>query len=100
MAECKSSHPCTERALLTPGIVCQCYRNYVDQATALGQNLTYASGDTLILRADDTTVLSASGPGRSSVRLMSNKVYSNHVTVWVPHGLLMPLSNYAPTRWM
>ena len=58
-------------------------RNYVDQATALAQNLTYASGDTLILRADDTTVLSASGPGRNSVRLMSNNVYSTHVTVYV-----------------
>ncbi|TBU64696.1 laminarinase [Dichomitus squalens] len=56
--------------------------NYVDQATALAQNLTYASGDTLILRADHTTVLSASGAGRNSVRLQSNKVYSNHVTVW------------------
>ncbi|EJF56125.1 endo-beta-glucanase [Dichomitus squalens LYAD-421 SS1] len=56
--------------------------NYVDQATAVAQNLTYASGDTLILRADDTTVLSASDPGRSSVRLQSNNVYSNHVTVW------------------
>ncbi|TBU22209.1 endo-1,3(4)-beta-glucanase-like protein [Dichomitus squalens] len=47
-----------------------------------GRNLTYASGDTLILRADDTTVLSASDPGRNSVRLMSNNVYSNHVTIW------------------
>ena len=61
----------------------QSRRNYVDQATALAQNLTYASGDTLILRADDTTVLSASGPGRNSVRLMSNNVYSTHVTVYV-----------------
>ncbi|THH27536.1 hypothetical protein EUX98_g6654 [Antrodiella citrinella] len=56
--------------------------NYVDQATALAQNLTYASGDTFIIRADDTTVLSASGPGRNSVRLQSNKQYLNHVAVF------------------
>jgi hypothetical protein len=40
-------------------------RNYVNQATALAQNLTYASGNTLIMRADYKTVLSASGPGRN-----------------------------------
>ena len=68
------------------------YRNYVDQGTALAQNLTYASGDTLILRADDTTVLSASDPGRNSVRLQSNNVYSNHVTVCVLlHGFALLL---------
>ncbi|KAI1790892.1 endo-beta-glucanase [Ganoderma leucocontextum] len=56
--------------------------NYVDQATALQKNLTYADDSTLIIRADDTTVLDASGPGRDSVRLMSTNVYENHVTVW------------------
>lgn len=55
--------------------------NYVDQATALSLNLTYASGDTLILRADDTTVLSPSGPGRNSVRIMSTATYTQHVVV-------------------
>lgn len=55
--------------------------NYVDQATALAQNLTYSSGDTFIIRADHTTTLSASGPGRNSVRIQSNKQYFNHVTV-------------------
>ncbi|THH31666.1 hypothetical protein EUX98_g2499 [Antrodiella citrinella] len=56
--------------------------NYVDQTTALAQNLTYASGDHFIIRADDTTVLSAGGPGRNSVRLQSNKQYLNHVAVF------------------
>ncbi|PSR71763.1 hypothetical protein PHLCEN_2v12367 [Hermanssonia centrifuga] len=57
--------------------------NYVDQATALSLNLTYASGDTLILRSDDTTVLSPSGPGRNSVRILSTKTYTTHVAVYV-----------------
>lgn len=56
--------------------------NYVDQATALAQNLTYSSGDTFIIRADHTTTLSASGPGRNSVRIQSNKQYFNHVAVF------------------
>ena len=56
-------------------------RLYVDQDTAVSSNLTYASGDTLILRSDDTTVLSATDPGRASVRIMSNKAYSTHVAV-------------------
>ena len=58
-------------------------RNYVDQATALSKNLTFASGDTLILRSDDTTVLSASGPGRDSVRIRSTKAYTTHVAMYV-----------------
>lgn len=54
----------------------------MDQATALQKNLTYTSDSTLVIRADDTTVLDPSGPGRDSVRLMSNNVYENHVTVY------------------
>ncbi|KAA1476410.1 2 beta-glucan [Dentipellis sp. KUC8613] len=56
--------------------------NYVDQATAQSQGLATVSGSNFILRADDTTVLSASGPGRNSVRLQSNKQYSTHVAVF------------------
>lgn len=56
--------------------------NYVDKGTAQSKNLTYASGNTFILRADHTTTLSASGPGRDSVRLQSNKQYSTHVAVF------------------
>ncbi|KAG9124142.1 hypothetical protein FRC07_012686 [Ceratobasidium sp. 392] len=55
--------------------------NYVNQATAVNQNLTYASDNTLILRADHKTKLSASGPGRNSVRIQSKKKYSTHVEV-------------------
>lgn len=58
-------------------------RNYLDQASAVKKNITYAHGNTLILRADHWTKLSASGPGRDSFRLMSKKTYTNHVTVCV-----------------
>ncbi|KAG8709445.1 hypothetical protein FRC09_000665, partial [Ceratobasidium sp. 395] len=43
--------------------------NYVNQATATSQNLTYASGNSFIVRSDYKTKLSASGPGRNSVRI-------------------------------
>lgn len=58
-------------------------RNYVDQATATSANLTFASGDKFVLRADDTTVLDPSGAGRNSVRLQSKNAYSTHVAVCV-----------------
>lgn len=65
-------------------------RNYVDQATALAQNLTFASGNTLILRADSKTTLSSSGPSRNSVRIRSVKTYTTHVSVCVaPSHLVM-----------
>jgi len=54
---------------------------YISQATALADNLTYASGNTFIMRADDTTVLSSSGPGRNSIRIHSNNVYTNSLTI-------------------
>ena len=57
--------------------------NYVDQATALADNLTFASGDTFIMRADSTTTLDPSGPGRNSVRIRSVKTYTTHVAVYV-----------------
>ncbi|RDB27908.1 putative glycosidase C21B10.07 [Hypsizygus marmoreus] len=56
--------------------------NYVDSATAASQNLTYSSGDHFLLRADFKKVLTASGPGRNSVRLKSNKQYTTSVTVF------------------
>ncbi len=57
------------------------YRNYVDAATSAAQNLTYASSNSFIMRADHTSVLSASGPGRNSVRLKSNKAFTNGVAM-------------------
>ncbi|EIN09353.1 glycoside hydrolase family 16 protein [Punctularia strigosozonata HHB-11173 SS5] len=56
--------------------------NYVNKATAQSQNLTYASSDTFILRADYKNTLSASGPGRNSARIQSNNAYSTHVAIF------------------
>ncbi|OJA16778.1 hypothetical protein AZE42_03308 [Rhizopogon vesiculosus] len=55
---------------------------YVDQATAQSLNLTYATTDTFIMRADDTTVLTSTDPGRNSVRIRSNNQYTTHVAVF------------------
>jgi hypothetical protein len=55
--------------------------NYVDQSTAQRLNLTYASGNTFILRADSTTRLSSGGAGRNSVRIRSRKTYNSHTAV-------------------
>jgi hypothetical protein len=58
-------------------------RNYVDAGTAAAQNLTFASSDSFILRADHTTVLNPNGAGRNSVRLESNKLWSTAAFVYV-----------------
>lgn len=58
------------------------FRNYVDKTTAQKLNLTYATHNTFVMRADDTTVLSATGPGRNSVRIRSKKRYTTHVAVY------------------
>ena len=57
--------------------------NYVDQATALAQNLTFASDTSFIMRADSFTTLDPAGAGRNSVRIQSNNVYTTHVSVYV-----------------
>ena len=77
MAECM-------RYLLSPFAVGLTFSlsKYVDQSTALAKNLTYANGDHFIIRADSTSVLSSSGPGRSSVRIQSKRQYLNHVAVY------------------
>ncbi len=67
------------------------FSQYVDQATAIAQNLTFASDTSFVMRADDTTVLAASDAGRKSVRIKSNAAYSTHVSVYVL-GLSMPLA--------
>ena len=77
-------------------------RNYVGKDDALAQNLTFASGDTLVIRTDDKTVLDPNGPGRNSVRLYSNKKYKNHVTVYVPpvHSPNLPIADAMfANRW-
>ncbi|KAG8697450.1 hypothetical protein FRC09_007865 [Ceratobasidium sp. 395] len=55
--------------------------NYVDQATAQRLNLTYASSNSFIMRADYTTTLPASGPGRNSVRIQSKKQWGTHLEI-------------------
>ena len=58
------------------------FRNYVDEATAQSLNLTYATSNTFIMRANDTTVLTSTGPGRNSVRIRTNNQYTTHVAVY------------------
>lgn len=60
-----------------------CHRNYVDKDTSIKSNLTFASVDTFILRADYRKVFPGSDVGRDSVRIKSNKTYKRHVAVWV-----------------
>ncbi|KAG2142258.1 glycoside hydrolase family 16 protein [Suillus bovinus] len=55
---------------------------YVNRTTAESLNLTYATSDTFILRADDTTVLGVNDTGRNSVRIRSNRWYHEHVVVF------------------
>ncbi|KAG9313625.1 glycoside hydrolase family 16 protein [Chiua virens] len=55
--------------------------NYVDQATAQADGLYSINGNTVTLRADDTTVLDGS-VGRNSFRLQSQNQYSTHVAIW------------------
>ncbi|KAI0299702.1 endo-beta-glucanase [Multifurca ochricompacta] len=56
--------------------------NYVTQAQAQSLGLATVSGSNFILRADHTTTLSPSGPGRNSFRIISNKKYATHVSVF------------------
>ncbi|KAF8636312.1 hypothetical protein AX17_003632 [Amanita inopinata Kibby_2008] len=56
--------------------------NYVNQATAVSQNLTFASTNTFIARADYSTVLNPTGPGRNSVRIRSKNTYTTSVVVF------------------
>ncbi|KAG1747521.1 glycoside hydrolase family 16 protein [Suillus occidentalis] len=55
---------------------------YVNRTTAESLNLTYATSDTFILRADDTTFLKVNDSGRNSVRIRSNQWYYEHVVVF------------------
>jgi hypothetical protein len=68
-------------------------RNYVDKATALANNYTYASSDAFILRADYKKTLNSSTPGRDSVRLLSNRQYSQHVAMCVVPTVAISLAS-------
>ncbi|KAH7919358.1 hypothetical protein BV22DRAFT_1133889 [Leucogyrophana mollusca] len=55
--------------------------NYVDQATALQKNLTFASDTKFLMRADDQTVVSPAARGRDSIRILSNEAYSEGIYI-------------------
>ncbi|KAJ8586640.1 glycoside hydrolase family 16 protein [Rhizopogon salebrosus TDB-379] len=55
---------------------------YVDESTATADGLVSVANNKLILRADNTTTLSASDPGRNSFRIVSNTQYSIHVAIF------------------
>lgn len=56
--------------------------NLTDQATSRALNLSYATHDSFVMRMDATTVLDPAGPGRNSVRIISNANYTTHVAVF------------------
>lgn len=58
-------------------------RNYVSFATAQSKGLVSVSGNQVILRADSTTNLSSTGPGRDSFYLESMNQYSNCVAMYI-----------------
>ncbi|KAI1795701.1 concanavalin A-like lectin/glucanase domain-containing protein [Ganoderma leucocontextum] len=56
--------------------------NYVDQATALQHNLSYASDYKFVMRADSVNVINSSDPkGRNSVRMQSVAAYSDAIII-------------------
>lgn len=63
--------------------------NYVNETYAIWKGLASVSGTTFTMRADHTTKLSASGPGRDSVRIKSIKQYTTHLAVHVYYQLCL-----------
>ncbi|KAI0779399.1 concanavalin A-like lectin/glucanase domain-containing protein [Fomes fomentarius] len=55
--------------------------NYVDKDTALATNLSFASDDKFVMRADAENVIPPSARGRSSVRINSTKAYDESIIV-------------------
>ncbi|WWD16308.1 hypothetical protein CI109_100734 [Kwoniella shandongensis] len=55
--------------------------NYVDLNTARNNNLSFASGDTFVMRADSSHVVTPSARGRDSVRIHSKETFSDGVLV-------------------
>ncbi|KAF8839837.1 glycoside hydrolase family 16 protein [Paxillus ammoniavirescens] len=56
--------------------------NYVNYSTAQQDSLVSVHGDRVVLRADSTTTLDPTGPGRNSFRLVSNERYTTHVAIF------------------
>ncbi|KAG1731523.1 glycoside hydrolase family 16 protein [Suillus paluster] len=55
--------------------------NYVDQATALKNNLTFVSDSKFVMRADDTKKVANTSRGRESVRIQSLEAYDDALFV-------------------
>ncbi|KAF9461291.1 concanavalin A-like lectin/glucanase domain-containing protein [Collybia nuda] len=55
--------------------------DYVDKWTSMNSNLSYATDKKFIMRVDATNIVSPSSRGRASVRIISDAVYSDSVTV-------------------
>ncbi|KZV73201.1 glycoside hydrolase family 16 protein [Peniophora sp. CONT] len=56
--------------------------NYVNSTVAKNNDLVQVSGTNFTMRADDQNVPAASGRGRDSVRITSQKAYNTHVAVF------------------
>jgi hypothetical protein len=68
--------------LVGPSTLNHSESNYVSENAALSGGLATVSGDNnFIIRTDNTTVLNPSGPGRNSVRIISNNQYNTHVSM-------------------
>lgn len=74
---------------------------YIDQQVAQQYNLTYATDDAFILRADYSTYLEPSDPGRRSFRIVSNRQLTTSVVMYVGrvprytlHSNISPASIY------
>lgn len=55
--------------------------SYVNESTALRLGLTSFTHDSFVIRADYTTNLTSSDPGRNSVRIMSKNQWDTHVEI-------------------
>ncbi|KIL00724.1 glycoside hydrolase family 16 protein [Paxillus rubicundulus Ve08.2h10] len=55
--------------------------NYVDKETAMERNLSYATCDTFLMRADDWSVVEPNVRGRDSVRIQSNNAFGDGLYV-------------------
>ncbi|PAV18529.1 glycoside hydrolase family 16 [Pyrrhoderma noxium] len=81
------------------------YVNYLDQGTALQRNLTYASGNKFIVRADDTNVVPSGARGRDSIRITSHKAYTDSIIILdLAHmpggcGQWSAFWSYSPNDW-
>ncbi|KAF5370816.1 hypothetical protein D9758_001861 [Tetrapyrgos nigripes] len=55
--------------------------NYIDKATALASNLTFASDDKFIMRTDSTSFVPSASRGRNSNRIQSPDAFGNSILV-------------------